>query len=342
MVEDVAPKRRCKHEGCGTILRQTNAGEYCSVHEDEADELELQQAASSAEPPESGFYTVAEAVALLPYSDRTIREMLHDGRIEGSQVGPRSKWLIPRGNIDHFSENTRKGTDSASHTQLSHATEPDPLVLAAKMRHVDGLLALVSRWEDGLREVPATFLAFLATIQASPLERIRVYCPSEFFADIAAEQGGHVQRRYDAIRRLPLGLTYSPSDRNRPVTVYPVIEKDPLFDSLLSHLSSRQYQPIWQAWGDLKSGVQEKVNSIAVTIRDGVFPPWPFLGKADTDSPEWREISEWLRASPSNLQNLLQRIRLRGMMPGCCDLCPDQHVVLEDKDELAGPSESAG
>ena len=321
MAEGVAPKRRCKHPGCGTILRQTNAGEYCSVHEDEVDELELQHAVDGAELLKSDFYTVPEAARILNYSERAIRDKIKNQELAAKRIAPRGKWLIPRSEIEIQSSGHNATASSASHTQFSHATGQDPLWVVAKMRHVEGLLALVSRWEEGLRELPVVTFAFLGGIRRSPLQPNLLYYPSEFLA-YEASKGGQARELWNVIQKSPLAPTYSPKDLDRPVTVHPVIEDVALFQSLQSHLSSQQYKPVWQAWEDLKRSVQEKANSIAGTIRAGGFPPYPVPGRADTDSPEWREIAEWLRASPSNLQHSLQRIRLRGTMPGSCDLCP--------------------
>jgi excisionase family DNA binding protein len=334
MAEAMAQKRRCKHPGCGTILRQTNTGEYCSVHEYEAEEPELHHAFDGAELPVSLYYTVAQAAKILNYSTRAIRDKTAKGELASKRIGPRGKLLIPRSEIEALPSGQTATIGSASHTKLSDAAEQDPEVFAAKMRHVDHLLALVSRWENGLQEVPATVLAFLMLIRESPLQPNRVFCPSADFADIAAQKGGQVQQMYESIQRSPLGLTYSPSDPNRLVTVRPVIEDDPLFHSLQSHLSSQQYKPVWQAWEDLKRNVQEKANSIAKTISAGGFPPSPVLGRADTDSPEWRGIREWLRASPSRLQHSLQQICLMGRMPGRCDICPEEAAVAGSRDEV--------
>ena len=229
---------------------------------------------------------------------------------------------LPRGTLLHL---LRYTVEEGSTTK-----EQDPLVVEAKKKHVEGLLALVSRWEDGLQEFPSAAMAFLGWISDGMGRR---------------SGWGFEYSRY--ARKLALNLNCDPSKPNKAVTVDPVIEKDPLFDSLLSHLSSRQYQPIWQAWGELKLTVEQEATNIAAEVQSGKRAPFPVprnveatrfwgsslpLGNPDLDDPQWHRIRGWLLDCVPNLQHSLQRIRLRGMMPGCCDLCHQEAIQ---------PSESA-
>lgn len=61
------------------------------------------------------FYTIAEAAALFCVSDRTIRNMIKDGRLAAAKVGG---WRIPAAEIERLKIPTRAAPVVNDHPQL--------------------------------------------------------------------------------------------------------------------------------------------------------------------------------------------------------------------------------
>ena len=97
-------KRRCKYPGCGTILSRSNTGDYCYIHEDKQydQDVESRPMRKDAIPAKEKMYTVQDLKKILKYSDRTVRKMLKRGEIAGVRIGTRSKWLVPKTELDRF------------------------------------------------------------------------------------------------------------------------------------------------------------------------------------------------------------------------------------------------
>lgn len=107
-------KHQCKYPGCNSILHRGHEGEYCYTHEEREDELD-QTPDSSVKgdvAAKEELYTVKDLTGILKYSDRSIRDMLNEGKIKGLRVGDRGKWLVPESEIARFKKEGPRETQT--------------------------------------------------------------------------------------------------------------------------------------------------------------------------------------------------------------------------------------
>jgi excisionase family DNA binding protein len=110
-------KRLCKYPGCRTRLNRYNDGDYCHEHEGAREKSEEQEVErllhNSGSASRPGYLTVAQFAERVGYSDRTVRNWLNSGRIQGHRFGPNAKWFIPESEVDRDFSSVKGGTGSA-------------------------------------------------------------------------------------------------------------------------------------------------------------------------------------------------------------------------------------
>lgn len=66
--------------------------------------------------------SVEQLVGVLPYSERTIRDMLQDGRIKGTRFGTRGKWFVTKSEVKRFQEHGAQSYDLEQMTDADRET----------------------------------------------------------------------------------------------------------------------------------------------------------------------------------------------------------------------------
>jgi len=99
-------KKRCKYPGCGSILHRGHNSDYCYAHEKSVMAQEDKGAGNKISDINGNneLLSVEQLVGILPYSERTIRDMLQDGRIRGTRFGTRGKWFVTKSEVKRFQE----------------------------------------------------------------------------------------------------------------------------------------------------------------------------------------------------------------------------------------------
>jgi hypothetical protein len=262
------------------------------------------------------------------YSDRNILE-------EYCRLYEKELLKFPFREDERFVKDRRKEFEAAKEvltTQIEEKlrerirtevkAEQDPALSEARKNHQAALIDFVGAWEDGLEYFCQNTVWLLQDIAAGDVQKRQL------------------RRSHLETSGAPLGLVYSASHQDKPFTAEVWIETDPLCQSLRSHLSSDEYRPVWDAWNDLKQGVEQQATTVEQRIRAGQLkyrdsPPRSHEDQVELKEIEvaWEEIEALFSRTVASFQNLLAQVRMRGLIPGSCDLCPEKALTTGQSPE---------
>lgn len=138
--QNTLEKKRCIYPGCGAILRKGHDSDYCHAHEG----LVMAQKERSAKDKisdndaDNELLSVEQVTTILPYSERTIRDMLQNGQIAGTRFGTRGKWLVARSEVKRFQEHGAQSFDPEQMTDADKETfrKSDKIMAEADFIHI--------------------------------------------------------------------------------------------------------------------------------------------------------------------------------------------------------------
>jgi len=117
-------QKRCKYPGCGTILHQGHKSDYCYLHEDSVMAQEEKGTGNKMSDTlgSNELLSVEQLAGILPYSERTLRNMLQAGRIKGTRFGARGKWFVTKSEVKRFQEHGAQSHDLEQMTEADKET----------------------------------------------------------------------------------------------------------------------------------------------------------------------------------------------------------------------------
>jgi len=152
-------KRKCKYPRCISYLHEGHEGDYCYLHERPGEisqgkmvrentsealtKLTEKEIDRIEDSPNNKLYTISEVAKGLGYSQRSIRDMLKQGWIQGTRVKPRGKWLISGSEINRFKKEGSFTPDKLESLQQGKTVQIVPKELIPKIEKLAEKLQLL-------------------------------------------------------------------------------------------------------------------------------------------------------------------------------------------------------
>lgn len=186
-------------------------------------------------------------------------------------------------------------------TQRQLAGESNFFVREHRVKHNEKLLEFIGRWEKGIGNIPINAANLLQEVYKKRKE-------GDFDRLVYPLSGTTIAFVFDFIS----------DTSNKMTTVVNQLDEYKeiiLINALRSHLSSSEYDELWESW--------DKLNERLVIVLDKLISDNQYWASEDLDSDTMTKRN-LIVFECQNIVWYLAQIRLKGIIPGKCELCPPE------------------